>query len=96
METTINGLTCLWDSGATNIIIQIRHNKPYERNTSSNKVEYSTAAGLYCTAHDAKVPFCMPEFSSSMIILHHFHVDNNEGEGVILYGIIIGHNLMEK
>ena len=92
----VSGLTYLWDSRATKRVIKSWHNKPYDQNMRSNKVEYSTAAGLYCTAHDAKVPFCMPEFSSSMIILHHFHVDNNEGEGVILYGIIIGHNLMEK
>ena len=61
---------------------------------SSDKVEYSTATGLYCATHDSKVPFCMPYFSSSKIILHRFHVDNNEGESDIGYSIIIGRDLM--
>ena len=46
--------------------------------------------------HAVKVPFCMPKFSISKMILNHFHVDNNEGESVIGYGIIIGSNLMVK
>ena len=41
----------------------------------SNKVKYSTAAGVYFTTHDVKVPFCMPEFSSRKIINHCFHVE---------------------
>ena len=36
----------------------------------------------------------MPEFSSSKIISHRFHIDNNEGESGIGYGMIIGRNLM--
>ena len=44
--------------------------------------------------HDSKVPFFMPEFSSSNIILHLFHIDNNEGESGIVYVTIIGHNLV--
>ena len=60
----------------------------------SNKVEYSTATGLYCTMHDVKVPFCMPYFSSSRIINHRFHVENNKGDLGIGYGIIIGRDLM--
>ena len=60
----------------------------------SNKVEYSTAAGLYCTPRDVKVPFCMPEFSSSKIINHSFHVDNGKGELVIRYSMIKGHKFM--
>ena len=60
----------------------------------SNKLEYSTAAGVYCTTYDIKVPFCVPEFSSSKIINHCFHVDNNKGESVIGYYIIIGCDLM--
>ena len=76
--TIVAGITCLWDSGATNIMIKRRHTKHYERNMTSNKVEYITAAGMYCTTHDIKVPFFMPEFSRSKIINHLFHVDNDE------------------
>ena len=60
----------------------------------SNKVDYSTAAGVYLTMHDVKVYFCMPDFSSSNIINHRFHVNNNKGESVIGYGIIIDNNMM--
>ena len=62
----------------------------------SNKVEYSTSAGPYCTTHDVKAPFCMPDFSNSKIILHHFYVHNNEFESVIGYDMIIGCDLMVK
>ena len=58
--TTVAILTCLRDSGATNTMIKIIHTKYYEHNIRSNKVEYGTATGLYCTMHDVKVPFCMP------------------------------------
>ena len=61
-------------------MIKIIRTKYYKRNIQSNKVEYSTDAGLYCTAHDVKVMFCVPEFSSSNIIEHHFHVDNRKSE----------------
>ena len=60
----------------------------------SNKVEYSTIAGPYYITHNIKVPFCMPEFSISKIILYHFHVDNNEGESGIVYDMIIVFDLM--
>ena len=60
----------------------------------SNKVEYSTAVGMYYTTHDAKVPFCMPEFSSSKIINHCFHVDNNKVESGTGYDMIICRDLM--
>ena len=36
----------------------------------------------------------MPYFSRSKIILHHFHVDNNESELGIVYYMIIGRDLM--
>ena len=58
--TIIPGLTCLWDSRATDSMIKRKHTKNYERKMRSNKREYSIAAGLYCTTHDVKVPFCMP------------------------------------
>ena len=75
-------------------MIKRRHTKHYEQKMWYNKVEYSTTAGVYCTTHDVKVPFCMPEFSSSKIINHRFHVDNNKGESGIGYDIIIGRGLM--
>ena len=59
----------------------------------SNKVEYSTAAGRYYTVYDVNVPFCMPEFSSSKIIHHRFHVGSGNGELCIGYDMIIGHVL---
>ena len=58
-------------------MIKRRHTKPYEHKIRSNKVEYSTYEGLYCTMHDAKVPFLMPEFSTSKSVLNCFHIDNN-------------------
>ena len=60
----------------------------------SNKVEYSTSAGVYCTTHDVKVPFCVPELSISNIINHRFRVDNDKGESGIGYDMIIGRDLM--
>ena len=60
----------------------------------SNKVEYSTSAGMYFTTYDVKVHFCMPEISSSKIINHRFHVDNNKGELGIGYDMIIVRELM--
>ena len=76
----ISGLTCLWYSGATDSIIKKKHTRPYERIMNSNKVEYSMVAGPYFMIHNVKMPFCMPDFSSSKIILHHFHFDNDEGD----------------
>ena len=60
----------------------------------SNKVEYSTAAGLYCMDHDFRVRFFMPEYSSIKIISHRFHVDNNEDDLSIGYDMIIVRGLM--
>ena len=82
------------DSGATDSMIKIRHTNHYERKMRSNKVEYRTDAGVYCTTYDFKVPFCMPEFSSSKIINHRLHVDYDKGESGICYDMIIGHDLM--
>ena len=36
----------------------------------------------------------MPDFSSSKIISHRFHVDDNEGESGFCYDMIIYHDLM--
>ena len=60
----------------------------------SNKLEYSTATGSYCTMHVVKVPFCMPEFSISKIIFHRFYVYNEKVKSGIDYNIIIGRYLM--
>ena len=49
--TTVAGLTCLWDNGATNSTIKRRHTMHYKRNMRPNKAEYSIAAGAYCTTH---------------------------------------------
>ena len=60
----------------------------------SNKVGYSTPSGPCCMANNAKVPFCMLEFSCSKIISHRFHVNKNEGESGIGYEMIVGRDLM--
>ena len=62
----------------------------------SNKVEYIKAIGVYCTAHDVKVPFCTPKFSSSKIINRRFHVNNDKGELGIGYDMILSRYLMVK
>ena len=60
----------------------------------SNKVEYGTAVGVYCSTNDVKVNFCMLELSSSKIINHRFHVDNKKSDSGIGYDMIIGHDLI--
>ena len=60
----------------------------------SNRVEYITSAGMYCTTHDVKVSFCMPKLSGSKIINHRFHVDKYEGESGIGYDMIILRDMM--
>ena len=75
-------------------MIKRRHTKHYECKMWSNRVEYSTANGVYCTTHDVKVPFCIPELSSSKINNRCIHVDNNEGELDIGYDLIIGRELL--
>ena len=92
--TTVDGLTCLWDGGYTNSMIKIRHTKYYGIKMRYNKVEYSTAAGLYCTTHDVKVHLCMPDFSCRNIFDRPFHVKNDKGEFVIGYDMMIGRDLM--
>ena len=74
------GITCLWDSRSTNSIIKRQNNNLYDRKLISDKLESITATGTYCMTHAEKVKFCMPDLSSSNIILHHFHVDNHEGD----------------
>ena len=57
-------------------MINRNHTKYYEHKMRYEKVEYSTATGLYCTTYDVKVTFCMPEFSNSKIIGHRLHAVN--------------------
>ena len=57
IATTVAGITCLLDSRSTNSMIKIRHTNNYERKMRSNKVEYSSSAGVYYITHDVKVPF---------------------------------------
>ena len=59
-----------------------------------NKVDYITALVQNCTTHDVKGLFCMPKYSIGKIILHQFHVDNNEVDLGIGYNMIIGRDLM--
>ena len=92
----IYGLTFICNSEDTNSMIKRRHAKPYECKVHSNKAECSTAARSYCTTHDAKVPFCMPYFSSSNMILQHFIVDNNEDESGIGCDMIMGRDPMAQ
>ena len=75
-------------------MIKRKHTKYYERQMRYNKVEYSTATGIYFTTHDVKVPFCMQDFSSRKRIDHQFYVDNNKCESGIGYDMIIGRDLM--
>ena len=75
-------------------MVKRQHTKHYERMIQSNRVEYCTAAGVHCTTHDAKVPFCMTEFSGIKIINHRFHVDNDEVESGIGQEMIIGCDLI--
>ena len=60
----------------------------------SNKVEYSTADGVYCTMNDVKVSFCMPKCSGINITNHCFHVNNKKCVSYIVYAIIIVRDLM--
>ena len=87
--TIVDGLTWLWDSKVTVSMIKRRHTKHNESKIRYNKVEQSTAYGVYYTTHYVKVPFCMPEFSSSKIINHRFYIDNDKGESGIAYDMII-------
>ena len=92
--TIFSRMTCLWDIGDTGSMVKSKHNYSYKHKLGFNKVEYITAVETYCTTHDVKVPFCMPKFSSSKIISHWFHTDNDKGESGIGYDVIIGRDLM--
>ena len=57
IATTISVITLLWDIRATSIMIKRKHTKHYKRKIWYNKVDYSTAVGLYCTTHDVQDEF---------------------------------------
>ena len=61
-EAVITGITCLWYSRYTHIMINRQHNKYYDPRMRSNKVEYSKATGSYFITHDVNVPFGIPYF----------------------------------
>ena len=60
------------------------------------KLNVGHQQGLYCTAYNIKVMFCMSDFPRSRITSHQFHVDNNEEESVIGYEMVIGSDLMVR
>ena len=89
-SNVISGVTFLWDSVSIDIMINRIHTRPYEHIICSNKADYSNATDPYCSTQYSKVLFFIPEFSISKIILHHFHVANDEVELVTGYDMIIG------
>ena len=62
-QTYKSGLTWLWENGAINSIIKIKHINTYIYKLPANKAKYSTASGPYKTTHAVKVTFITPEFS---------------------------------
>ena len=68
------GLTCLWDGGASHSIINYSYVKKFKSRFQRNETIYDTAGGEYKTKYDIKIDFTMPEFSSSEVIRHRFHV----------------------
>ena len=59
-----------------------------------NKVEYCTDSGTYCTTHDVKVPFLMPQLSTRKMITHRFHIYNGYGVTFMVHEMIIVYDLM--
>ena len=88
-----SGLTRLWDSGATNSMINCKHINPYRSKRRGKKVKYSTVDGPYTTIHDVKVPFSMTDFSIRKFITHYFHIDKTLGDERIGYDMIIFRDL---
>ena len=50
----------------------------------------------YKTKYDVKIDFTMPEFSSSRIIRHRFHVDQSKDRQNLGYDVILGRDIMIK
>ena len=55
----------------------------------SNKVEYITDACTYFTTHNVKGAIFIPEFSTSKIIIHLFHVNYKKCDTYMGYGMIV-------
>ena len=87
-------MTCLQDISASEILIKSKYINNYKAKIQPKKVEYSTATSMYCTTHDVKFPFCMPEFSITKIITNQFYINDGEGDTLMGYEIIIGRDLM--
>ena len=62
------GITCLWDTIDSYIIIKRKYINYYKENINPNKLEYSTASGRHFTKHDVKVSFFMLKCSIIKII----------------------------
>ena len=67
-HTLNSGLTCVWDSGSTEIMINLKHINYYKSKLRANKVEYSTDIVTYKTKHGVNVPFIIKEFCVPFII----------------------------
>ena len=87
-------MKCLWVTVDSNRITKIKYIDPYQSKIRPTKVEYSTASGVYYNTLDVKVYFFIIELSIRKVIIHRFIVNYNEGDTVIGYNIIIGHDLM--
>ena len=90
------GLTCLWDGGASHSIISYDYVKKFKSKFRRNVTTYDTAGGEYKTKYDVKIDFTMPEFSSSRIIRHRFHVDQSKDRQNLGYDVILGRDIMIK
>ena len=75
-------------------MVKRKHTKYYELKMRSNKLKYSAATGLHCTTHDVRVTFFVLDLSSSNIIEHLFHVNNDKFGSDIGYEMIIGSELI--
>ena len=75
-KTLISGLICLWDSGSSDSTIKQKRINPYKSKLRANKAEDRTASDTYKPMHGVKFTFSTPEFSSTVIITHNFHVVN--------------------
>ena len=88
------GLTCLWECGSTNSMINLNNIHPYKSKYKGNNVKYSTSSVTYSNINHVKVPFIMPYFNISKIITHWFHINNAGGHAEISYDMIIVCELM--
>ena len=75
----------MWDSGATNSMINRLHTKPYKHKDSFQEggIQYILRTVLYDACHQGAILYAV--FSISKIIYNYFHTDNNEVESIICY-----------